>query len=403
MINYVNQLSAAVGALRTQGINSYSWRGRRYRILAASARTLLTEADQRACLLSAVEARLYGEFYCVGGIGTEPQGYLKVSSQGATLHFVQKLSDANHSDDHFDPGWCVLTVSKDSLTIMKDGLRLVVAPTDCSSEGQLLQGVTVSLRTSKECFGISPGYYMVVGSQAETVKRSADTLVRLYWNVTSTGAIHLVDQLTRFLNNQKIAFRLKVLRDPSAYQRCDAAVLYLSKEAALSVWSGLAQSYESLKDCMKRGVPSLTKQLAPGLGLAEDPKQSTSFGQHRCGLIAEGVLDAAQARKRNPEARLEFVRNRFAEEGIDICRPYVNSGSKDDYPSEIVGGKDSRARRRAEPRGGDCLEAALKIGKSLADAAIYSKNSCTWVGCQPSPPGAGGAHPTVFGALGAGL
>jgi class II lanthipeptide synthase len=353
MASYLSQFGAVVEALRVQGSNSYSWRGSNYKVLPANISAILDEQDHRACLLSAIEVRLYSDFYCVGGVRADSQSVLAVSSQGATLQFVRALSDVNHGVDHYDPGWCILSASGNSLTIVKDSLRLIADVGDCQSDGPIVEGATVSLRTSKECFGMTPGFYLVVGSRAGAVKGSANTLVRLYWNVTPGGAIKLVDQLTQLLNHREIAFRLKVLRDPTAYQRCDAAVLYLSKEAALCIWDEVSQTYESVSQCIKNYIPAMTKQLAPGLGLAEDPGSSTSFGLHRCGLIGEGLVRAAQEKIRARSGRLKFISNRFAEEGVDVARPYLNRGSEDDYPT-IKRHPKSRRNQGSSPESGDC-------------------------------------------------
>jgi hypothetical protein len=224
--NYLSQLDAALDSLQIYRSHGYSWGGIHHRILPGKFRSSLTEEDVRSCLVSAIEARLYRNFYCVGTVQADIEKLLAPSSHAATLGFVQMLSDANHGADHFDPGWCVLSTSGKSVTIMKDGLRVTADVSDFRSNDPIIQGVTVSLRTAKECFGMTPGFYLAIGSVPGSVRGSAETLVRLYWNVTAAGAIRVVDELTRLLNNRSISFRLKALRDPSTYHRCDSVVLY---------------------------------------------------------------------------------------------------------------------------------------------------------------------------------
>src|ERR1700730_4737295 len=276
--NYFSQLSAALDSLQIHGSHAYSWCGIHHRILSGKFRSSLTEEDVRSCLASAVEARLYRNFYCVGAIQADIEKLLAPSSHAATLGFVQMLSDANHGADHFDPGWYVLSTSGKSVMIMKDGLRLTAHLSDFRSDEPIIQGVTVSLRTAKECFGMTPGFYLAIGSAPGAVRGSAETLVRLYWNVTPAGAIRVVDELTRLLNNRNISFRLKALRDPSTYHRCDAVVLYCSKADLFSVWDALTEISQHVRDHLKTGVPSMTKRLAPGFGLAEARSECTSIG-----------------------------------------------------------------------------------------------------------------------------
>jgi hypothetical protein len=49
---------------------------------------------------------------------------------------------------------------------------------------------------------------------------------------------------------------------------------------------------------MRPGTPVFTKFLAPGLGLAEDPGQGDSFGQHRCRLLADAMILAYEQGKK---------------------------------------------------------------------------------------------------------
>jgi hypothetical protein len=399
-VNYLSQLGAALDSLQIHRSHAYSWCGIHHRILPGKFRSSLTDGDVRSCFVSAIEDRLYRNFYCVGTVQADIEKLLAPSSNAATLGFVQMLSDANHGTDHFDPGWCVLSTSGKSLTIMKDGLRLTADRSDIRSHEPIIQGVTVSLRTEKECFGMTPGFYLAIGSAPGSVRGSAETLVRLYWNVTPAGAIRVVDGLTRLLNSRNVGFRLKALRDPSTYHRCDAVVLYCSKTDLSSVWDALTEIYHRVKDHLKTSVPAMTKQLAPGLGLAEDPSKSTSFGLHRCNLIAEAVVRVSRDNKQQLRVPVKCVADRFAEEGLDISRPYLNQGSVDDYPIITIGTKREHRSKIPTIRDGAYLEAALAIGKALAASAIYSDKSCTWAGYRPTRASLDGAKPSVFGTVG---
>ena len=47
--------------------------------------------------------------------------------------------------------------------------------------------------------------------------------------------------------------------------------------------------YARLGDEVRHGAPALTRSLAPGLALAEDPGHGESYGLHRAMLVAEGL------------------------------------------------------------------------------------------------------------------
>jgi hypothetical protein len=396
---YVAQIAMALDALRIHGNASYSWYGVQHRVLPNRVRSLLDEQDLRSCLLSAVEARLYEHFYSIGGLDSEVERLHFTSSEAATARFIRSLSDANYGSGHFDPGWCVLARHGNSVTITKDGLRFVADAGDCESDAPLIQGMNVSLRTAKECFRMTPGFYLVLGNAPGPVHGSSDCLVRLYWNVTAEGAVPLVRDLTQLLNDRNINFRLKTLRNPAAYQRCDAAVLYFSKSALFSVWDGLEETYVRLSEHLRTSVPAMTKPLAPGLGLAEDPAASTSFGLHRCGLIAEGAVSSAKARA--AERRLQSVRERFAREGLDMDHPYLGPGSKDVYPTITPSSKVSRASGASNAERSELLEAAVSVGRALSDCAVFGDGeACTWVGYRAMPSSADSARASWFGSIG---
>ena len=129
-------------------------------------------------------------------------------------------------------------------------------------------GAELVLPFPKELPAVSPGYYMAVGDAGPN--ELSGGYLRLYWNVRSNGAVPLMRLLTTGLNEAGVRFRFKTLHDPDAYQRCDAAVLYIEESAfdvvapiAATVHAGIAQH-------MKPNVPALTLRLAPGLGFAED-------------------------------------------------------------------------------------------------------------------------------------
>jgi hypothetical protein len=83
---------------------------------------------------------------------------------------------------------------------------------------------------------------------------------------------------------------------------------------------------------LKASTPAFTKPLAPGLGLSEDPAGGLdSFGMTRCGLLADAALRAAELGAVTIPERLDVVAARFAEDGIDLDAPYLNSGSTDRY------------------------------------------------------------------------
>jgi hypothetical protein len=157
-------------------------------------------------------------------------------------------------------------------------------------------------------------------------------IVRFYWNLRSEMAAPLLAALTGRLNGEGVAFRLKVVNDPGRYSRCDAGVLYVGRGDYERVRKVLLEVYPAVSPGLKPATPALTKRLAAGLGLAEDPgPELVSFGMSRCLILADAIIRAAEQGLRGPEQRLEVVRRRFAEDGLALESPYLNGGSTDSY------------------------------------------------------------------------
>ena len=170
----------------------------------------------------------------------------------------------------------------------------------------------------------------LLGDDHELEVEQPDFLVRLYWNLTERGAVPFVQRGTRMMNEARLPFRLKVINDASAFDRCDAGVIYLAKSDCANNLGLVFDLYRAVRPHLKAGVPAFTRCLAPGLGFAEDPPGDESFGQHRCRLLADGMIRAHQAGQRSLSARLQTVVECFAEAGTALDLPYLNSGSSRD-------------------------------------------------------------------------
>jgi hypothetical protein len=143
-------------------------------------------------------------------------------------------------------------------------------------------------------------------------------VVRVYWHVTAAGAPALVGKLTTCLRAAAVPYRLKVAQHPLRFDRADAAVLYLQAPDFLPLHERFASIAATHALDLRSRVPALTLALAAGVGLAEDPS-GESFGEHRCGLIAEALVTAHETRARD---RLAHVIRRFEEAGVDADAPY---------------------------------------------------------------------------------
>ena len=147
----------------------------------------------------------------------------------------------------------------------------------------------------------------------------------------ASGAASLVAAVTSSLNGMGIAFRFKVLDAPEQFSRCDAAVLYVRATDFEALRPVLRDLHTRPSVQLRERTPALTKPLSPGIGLAEQPASGESFGENRCRLLAEGIVEAHALGVRRPGPRLAVVEARFASRGIDVDAPYLERGSVDRY------------------------------------------------------------------------
>ncbi|MEZ4522414.1 MAG: T3SS effector HopA1 family protein [Thermomicrobiales bacterium] len=272
--------------------------------------------------------RLYEDFYQAGRARPSRAPYAGSTRANGLPEFVDELSAANAGNGTRQAGW-LLVEHRDGddggveLAIRRDGLTLRAKPEEIVFGGDGLPGVgeEVDLKLPKELPAISPGFYTVLSDEPYD---AADLVVRVYWNLYSWGAATLVQGITGRLNGAKVPFRLKVVNHPDRYNRCDAGVLYLLKDDLDRAVPLLAEVYREVRDDLKRPVPALTKRIAPGVGLAEDPPGGDSFGMHRCRLLAEGLVRGWEQGAETVEDRLAVVIETFEEAGIDPERPYLN-------------------------------------------------------------------------------
>jgi HopA1 effector protein family len=328
---YYAQVEAAVRATVVHSSTTYSWFGKRSPELPPSVRRSLTARTARNYLLFSLQSRLYRDFYCQGFPTSGDEGGFEIQIPRGITPFVAGLSAANVGDGYWQGGWQVRGIENGAVFVQKN-LRLWVRPEDCLvPEGEPIgPGMRLSLRFPKEFFGISPGFYMAAGNEP-LEEDGSQPLVRFYWNLGVDGAVTFMREATSALNRANLPFRLKVVNDPTGFVRCDAAVVYVQKKEYESAAEVLGMIYREISDSLRQSQPALTKALAPGVGLAEDPGPSESFGMHRCRLVAEGMVRAHEQGKRSVDERLRTVADRFAEEGLDPEKPYLNPSSSDDY------------------------------------------------------------------------
>jgi hypothetical protein len=292
----------------------------------------IVDVPAEAPLASLLTDSLYRRLYCRPTPHAGRHGDTR-----ATRTFVETLSTANCGTGTWEPGWTVRGVEPDGALVVgnnRDGLTLWAQPRQFrSANGAVEPGSIGRLQVGKELREMLPGYYAALGDADQPADEGGEpaAVTRLYWHLTAAAAPTWIEELTRRFNDAEIPFRAKVLSAPSAYYRADAGVLYLARADFDQALSLLLPVHRAVSRGLRSATPMFTKRLARGLAAAEDPGDGRSFGQQRCGLVAEGLARAFEAGATTRDGRTAAITARFAEEGLRVARPWLSPGSRQRY------------------------------------------------------------------------
>lgn len=392
-------LGPAIGAVRILGATDFSWFGRRCEPLPRHLRRALNGESAHSYLLFQLTSRLYRSFYCRGVAERQPEQEARVSDRSRTIEFGEELSNANQGLGYWEGGWRSIRTDKGAVIVSKRGFTLRVPPQQARINPRPEEPMEPAEDTGAAIYfpkesGVSPGFYMAMGD-VPFGSDDSQSMVRLYWNVRAEGAANLVATSTRLLNRAGIPFKLKILNEPENFSRCDAAVLYVSKQTYKEVAAIGAELYSEMIAHMNPLTPAFTKSLAPGLGLAESLPGGDSFGLHRCNLVAEGLLQSHEQRAPTADAIIAIIDSHFAAAGFDLDLPYLNPGSGDSYePIRITPRTPAHTMSRADLGPRSSLAAAEEIGWRLSKEAFWHSRRCNWLGSLAGRPQADGSAPT---------
>ena len=301
---------------------------------------------QQKYVSSQLRSFLYGIYYN-GSLkaALAPESETQINPQdmenntflGMDLEFYERIHNSNTGEGYFDEGWVVIREEDDgAIAVTKGGLTVHLQRNRHlkSADEAIAVGNPIAIRLPKNL--VQNGFYMAVSNAGvHHPTGSGSQLVRIYWNLTSEGAVAVMSSLTQKLNEISLPFTLKVLYNPSDYKRYDSGVLYFDSHSYESVRPTLQSVYTEHRLHFLPETPLFTKLLAPGLGLAEEPTQRfaaiESFGMNRCQIVANGLLSAQKQAKNSTEGRLASIFEQFSLLGVDIYSPYLNAESSDIY------------------------------------------------------------------------
>ena len=187
-------------------------------------------------------------------------------------------------------------------------------------------------------------YYIAIGNAGSQYLDQQTRLVSIYFNLSSDGAVVVMDSLTQQLNaitpclalgEIALPFSFKVLYNPAYYHCYDSAILSFDSRDYQAIFPILQSIYLEHQSYFQPEVPLFTKVLAPGLGLAEAPEEKffeqDNFGRNRCRIVTNGLLAAYQQGDESPQVRMREIRQQFSLMKIKLHHPYLNPKSEDIY------------------------------------------------------------------------
>jgi hypothetical protein len=183
-------------------------------------------------------------------------------------------------------------------------------------------GTDVRVRFPADRPWASTGFHVVTGTSGPMTRTAR--LARCYLHLQPATAPEVFARLVRALDACGLPFTAKVLNDPHTFGRPDSAVVYAVRERVPTVVRAAAAERCRATSSFGRSVPAFTREVLPGVAVADDPGPSASFGQHRCCTVANGLVGAGP--RSGPRARLAAIQAAFEDDGLSLAALHLNPG-----------------------------------------------------------------------------
>lgn len=360
-----------------------------------------TEAD---ALTSALSDAIYRDAYArlPPGASTLPDAAERERDE----RFVDAVLAAHCTAERWDAGWRLDAVAPHGhVSVARDADWRHAAPgdfrTDPAGRGAV-PGARVALLVRPFDLESQAGSIYLHGETLDD-RASGAWLGRLYFNADPETTVRLVDVFSRQLDTRRIPFTLKCPAHVRYCARVDSVVLYVAVRHLDALFELLGRELRDAASPLREladGTPLFTRELATGVGFAEDPGAGHSFGTHRSRLVAEALLahagtrakdgSRASADKDGHDAWRACLDATFSAAGLDPARPWLAPGSIERFSLDSPIGKavgsgsaaSSRERVEVDPDSvpGKCRAEASRIAMTLCRDAIWSDGCCNWMG-----------------------
>lgn len=242
--------------------------------------------------------------------------------------FADRLVRAHAARWTESTGWTLVGPAHDrasEVLVFRDGITLTVRDEEIRGGVPRTGARPLTLLMPPVQRYAYPGWCVVVGER-EWRTAALGPVTRLYYAVsTPDHAVTALAAVSAALVAEGVPFQVKVVNNAPAFDRRDPFVVYLPT----SVWERLRETFEhlygALAPLLRDTGPVLARELRTGWWTADEPDTGgapMSFGQHRCLLIAEGLVEAHVTGHNTPAGRAEGIRRRLRAAGVDPAAPY---------------------------------------------------------------------------------
>lgn len=307
---------------------------------AAHWRRQLNDAAVMALQCSApsadvLAADLYERWYAPAA-ASEASASIAVAAEAVAARY--RAADA--AGRRFEPGWKVVhpgamatrPTSAFQVAATNGRKALWLDPIDFVHPAGIgtrpLPGATLLVNNRRRSVG-PPGWWSTYSDSFAACQTMGEPLLRLYWSVQARHVGRLVGTITSHLD-AAAPYALKAPLDLDRCRRPDGVVVYLPRRSWEGAADAVQRAHAAASVMLRPAVPALTRPLAHGLGLAEDPG-SVSFGMARCRAVAAGMWPAVRRPGARPETVALAAETELRTEGVRIEAPYLQPGSKAEY------------------------------------------------------------------------
>ena len=304
---------------------------------------------QKKCLKLRLQSFLHKVYYNgsfqTTHIDDDPEKNLPSASlvenntiNGLNREFYEQLHEHNAGTGYFDFDWSVVAEKDHHIMVVhKNGLTLHIEREYHLKSSQVNAQVGDNVAILIPHNILQDKAYIAISNQG--LVNYDNQVVNIYFHIKSEGVLPLMAGFTQQLNLLEIPFTFKVPCDPADYNIYDSGVLQIEKTNYSVVEPILKKIYHQEWENFDSEIPFLTKFIAPGLAVAEEPKSATktltsyqeNFGMHRTQAIADGLCAAWEKGKESPQQRMNSILEQFSLRGIELERPYLEADSQDIY------------------------------------------------------------------------